>query len=106
MEEIAVRGGARIGFFYATWPFAKLSASPVRLRLTCALVSYDFEPREVISLARDGSIPFFYNGIRILHARADYPSKIIFRCFGNPEELLDRIREAGFMPTAQANSEI
>jgi hypothetical protein len=106
MGEITVTGGARIGIVNATWPFAKLSASPVRLRLTCVLDSYDFEPRDVVSLERYGSIPLFSNGIRILHARADYPSKIIFWCMGNPEELNNRIREAGFMPTAPASSEI
>jgi hypothetical protein len=104
--EITITGGARIGIVNATWPFAKLSASPIRLRLACLLDSYDFEPRDVVALERYGAIPLFYNGIRVLHARPDYPSKIIFWCFGNPDELINRIRETGFMPTAPASSQV
>lgn len=70
------------------------------------LDSYDFESRDVVALERYGSIPLFYNGIRAVHARPDYPSKIIFWCFGSPDELINRIREAGFLPTAAAGSEI
>jgi hypothetical protein len=55
---------------------------------------------------RYGSIPLFNNGVRIAHARPDYPSKIIFWCFGSPDELITRIRETGFMPSAPASSEI
>ena len=106
MGEISVIGGARIGIVNATWPFAKLSASPDRLRLASVLDSYDFEPQDVVALERYGSIPLFYNGIRVVHARLDYPSKIIFWCFGSPDELIDRIREAGFLPTAPSSSEI
>jgi hypothetical protein len=106
MGEISVTGGARIGFVNATWPLAKLVASPPGLRLTCALDTYDFLSSEVVSLERYGSIPVFYNGVRIAHARPDYPSKIIFWCFGSPDELITRIRETGFMPSAPASSEI
>jgi hypothetical protein len=106
MGEISVTGGARIGFVNATWPLAKLVASPPGLRLACVLDTYDFLPSEVVSLERYGSIPLFSNGVRIAHARPDYPSKIIFWCFGSPDELIARIRETGFMPTAVASSEI
>lgn len=106
MREIAVTGGARIGIVNAAWPFAKLFASLARLKLTCLLDTYEFEPCDVVSLERYGSIPLFSIGIRLLHARPDYPSKIIFWCIGNPEELISRIREIGFLPTAPASSQI
>jgi hypothetical protein len=50
MGEISVTGGARIGFVNATWPLAKIVASPRGLRLTCALDTYSFLPSEVVSL--------------------------------------------------------
>jgi len=106
MGEINVTGGARIGFVNASWPLAKLVTSPLGLRLACVLDTYDFVPGDVVSLERYGSIPLFFNGVRIVHARLDYPSKIIFWCFGSPDELISRIRAAGFMPTAKAGSEI
>ncbi len=105
MEEINVTGGARIGWVNATWPLAKLVASARRLRLTSVLDSYDFLPSDVVSLERYGSIPFFASGVRIAHARSDYPSKIIFWYLGNPEALIEQIRGVGFSPTAPASSE-
>ena len=105
MEEISVRGGARIGWVNATWPLAVLVASASRLRLTSVLDTYDFLPSDVVSLERYGSVPFFASGVRIAHARSDYPSKIIFWYLGNPEVLIEQIRRAGFSPTAPASSE-
>lgn len=102
--EISVTGGARIGIVNATWPLAKLVASGAGLRLTSVFDTYDFGPRDVVSIERHGSIPFFGNGIRIEHSRPDYPAKVIFWCFGNPDELIARIRETGFSPIAPATS--
>ncbi|HYA63828.1 MAG TPA: hypothetical protein VED66_11545 [Candidatus Sulfotelmatobacter sp.] len=106
METISAIGGSRIGWVNATWPFAKLVVSSTHLRLaTNFLDTYDFLPSEVVSLESYGLVPFFARGIRIVHARPDYPPKIIFWYLGNPEALLERIRGAGFLPTAPASSE-
>lgn len=104
MDEFSVTGGARIGLVNATWPFAKLIVSTTHLRLCSLIGTYEFLPRHVVSLERYGSIPFFSSGIRIAHARSDYPPKIIFWYLGNPETLIHRIGETGFSPTAPANS--
>jgi hypothetical protein len=106
MEEISVTGGARIGGVNATWPLAKLFASAARLKLISVIDTYDFLASDVVSLVRYGSIPFFSSGVRIVHARQDYPPKIIFWYLGNPETILRAIHEIGFVPTAPAGSEI
>jgi hypothetical protein len=106
MEEIRATGGARIGAVNESWPFAKVVVSAKFLRLTSLLGTYDFLPSDVVSLERYGSIPFFYSGVRIVHARSGYPAKIIFWYPGNAETLIGKIRETGFMPTAPASSEI
>lgn len=85
---------------------SKACCIPLKLRLTSALDTFDFSPSDVVSLERYGSIPLFSNGIRIAHSRPDYPAKVIFWCFGSPDELITRIRETGFLPSAPASSEI
>jgi hypothetical protein len=41
-------GGARIGFFNASWPFAKLSATSEGIRLTCLGREFEFSQEDVV----------------------------------------------------------
>lgn len=92
------RGGARIGWVNASWPFAKLTAYPQSLTLS-SLGTYTFAPSEVVALERYGSLPILSYGIRIVHNRLDYPSKVIFWCVGRRGPILEEIARIGFRPT-------
>lgn len=101
----ATRGGARIGWVNASWPLATLEVSAERLRLRVFLLgTYDFAPGEVIALARYKLLPFFASGIRIVHAKADYPAKIVLWAPSDSDALIDRIREGGFAGAAPAKA--
>lgn len=95
--DIKVVGGSQIGWVSASWPFAKLVVSKDQLSLSC-LGTYIFEPQQIAALEPHGFIPFFARGVRIVHSRADYPTKMIFWCLGSPEKLISRIRDVGFLP--------
>ena len=104
-DSISSRGGARIGWMNATWPFAVLTARQAKLDLNATLLGkYSFTPDQVISLEKYGSIPILGSGIRIHHNIADYSKKIVFWCFGSPQKLIKRIEDTGFLPSAQPDS--
>jgi hypothetical protein len=103
--EFEATGGARVGWVNATWPFAKLTASPHALSLEIGLVGdYTFRPDQVVALSAYTMIPLLGWGIRIEHRVAHYPARVIFWSFGRPDSLLTRIREAGFQPQAQTST--
>ena len=97
MSETSYRGGARIGWVNASWPFARLTVSADKLALA-SLGTYEFSPLQVVSVEPYGSIPLLSSGIRIIHNRADYPEKIIFWCMGNRSRVLAEIGQSGFSP--------
>jgi TPR repeat protein len=108
MELYSFRGGARIGWLNASWPFARLRVDTDRLTLVC-LGTYGFSPSDVVAIEPVGSIPILRSGIRIRHNRANYPEAIIFWCLRSRDELLDAIRNSGFraagIPTARPRAE-
>jgi hypothetical protein len=101
MKTFTKTGGARIDFANATWPFAKISIVENELILKVIwLGTYTFTPEQIYSIEQYTMIPFLGWGIRIQHNVANYPEKIIFWCLGgNPSNVLDRIRNAGFFQT-------
>ena len=96
----AITGGARVGWLNASWPFARLSANSEQLTISIRLLdTYRFAPDQVSSIQRYVMIPFLGWGVQIHHSVADYPQRIIFWCLGNPNRVLQGIRDSGFMPT-------
>lgn len=100
MIEASFRGGARIGWVNASWPFATLAANGSTLTLS-SLGTYTFTPKDVVALEPYGSIPLLASGIRIEHNRRDYPKKMIFWCMGRRSVVLEEIANTGFRPAGQ-----
>lgn len=97
-QEQSWRGGARIGFMNATWPFAALKLTPERLVLEVVLLgTYVFAPDQVTSVEPYGWLPLAGKGVRIGHCVQGYPEKIVFwyLCI-NPQHIVDRIKELGY----------
>jgi hypothetical protein len=92
-------GGARVGWLNSSYPLATLRIEKDQLCLNVLLSSsYTFSPAQVSSLQKFRGI--ISSGIQIHHCVQDYPSKIIFWCMGNPDNILQKIAASGFTPEA------
>lgn len=87
------RGGARLGIFNATWPFATLALDPKHLRLTVLGTIYEFPKDEVQALEYYRG--WFSTGVRIIRGTAANPSHIVFWSF-RAREVLSAAETAGF----------
>jgi len=98
--EATLTGGARVGWFNATWPFAKLEATSdyVTLKVTFS-GTYIFPATSVVGIHKFVRIPFIGWGIRIEHTVSEYPSHIVFWYLGFPSTVLDFIGHQGFPAT-------
>jgi len=104
-KSFSYTGGARIGWMNATWPLAKLNVSSNMLDINATLLGkYSFSPDQVVGIERYTVIPIIGWGIRIHHNIASYPEKVIFWCLGNPNTLIKRIEETGFVGRAITDS--
>ncbi len=99
--SFAITGGARVVWINATWPLAILSVGPERLTIAISVLgTYTFAPDEVSAIERYVMIPVLGSGIRIHHCKPDCPQRVIFWSSRNPEEIIQRIRDTGFAPSA------
>jgi hypothetical protein len=91
---LSVTGGARLGLFNATWPFARLTADANTLRLSVLGAPLTFTRESVIELTAMRG--FFSRGLQIKHAESAYPKRIIFWCF-NLEALTAGLGRLGWV---------
>lgn len=92
-------GGARVGWWNATWPLATLACSPDSLNLyVFPFSNYRLSPEQVIAIEEYIELPVIGQGIRIRHNVPAYNRKMVFWCFSNPRAIIERIREVGFVP--------
>lgn len=104
MAHIKKTGGARVGMFNATWPFATLKVNSNKLELSTGLMgNFIFRSNEIISIKPYGFIPIIGRGIKINHHKKSYNSKIIFWTLGSPETLIKEIEATQFFNHTKNN---
>lgn len=103
-KEFSTRGGAIIGSATLTWPFVKLIVSSRELIIVPSLkilfsgiYKYVFPCAKVASLEKRMLLPFLVWGVKINHFVPNLPQRIIFLCFANPDNLIRKIRQTGFL---------
>lgn len=97
MNKVTKIGGIRIGMMNATWPFAKLVVSPGGLRLITITGKYVFQKEDVNEIENVVYVPIIAQGIKIRHTIPEYNKLIIFWTLGNPQKLIGKIKETGFL---------
>jgi hypothetical protein len=80
MAEFKQVGGARLGNFNATFPFATLSGDSDGLHLSCFGWRYHFARADILGLRRHRGL--FSTGLRIEHSQDSVPELVVFWTFG------------------------
>lgn len=98
MNQVKETGGALIGVFRATWPFATLTVTKDVLELKVSLIGkFIFRQTDIISIE---PYSYFLNrGLKINHKVPTYDDNIIFLLFEDPDNLIERIEQTGFLST-------
>jgi len=96
MEEINETGGARIGIFKTSPPFATLMVNRDKLVLKTSIMgTLIFKPSDIITIKPNTGI--FRQGIKIVHSVSNYNTNIVFWTIRSPATLIERITETGFI---------
>lgn len=107
MNTLTRRGGARIGGVNASWPLASLFVSVTEMMLKVVFIgTYKFHPEQVVSIEKHTIIPFFAWGVKVNHVVSSYPEKMIFWTLSNPQSLILKIEEIGFLASASEDKKL
>ena len=92
-----MKGGAWVGWWRTSYPFAELIVTAEQLVLKSGMVgNLYFTKKNLQSMESHTLFPFIAWGIRFKLDNKDYNSKVIFWTLKNPKILLKQIRELGF----------
>jgi hypothetical protein len=78
-EKFSQIGGARLDFFNATWPFARITVSPEMIELKCFSKKYQFLKDQIIDLREYNGI--ISKGLLIEHKLKSYTHHMVFWTF-------------------------
>jgi hypothetical protein len=76
MQGFTVTGAARLDSWFATWPYAKLSADPVGLSLIFFGRTYNIPKGSIRRLSKSRNL--FSYGLRIEHTESSVPGFVVF----------------------------
>lgn len=97
MYKLHITGGARIGMANATWPLASLKVDSERIVLNSGVAgNLIFKADDIVSIEEYYGI-LLGQGIQIKHNNPKYNDNIIFWTFKDPDEVIEKIYETGFL---------
>lgn len=95
MTQLKYTGGALIGMFNATWPFATLTVTQEKLELNATILGkYTFFSHDIISI--EPYSVFLSKGLKIIHRVPTYKEEIIFWTLKDPDLIISKIEKIGF----------
>ena len=98
MREFKKTGGAKIGIFKSTLPFATLTVTPAKMELSVTVIGkFVFLPEDVKSITFHPGGYKMNPGIQIHHNVPHYKDDVIFWSGTGPQELLNQIKATGFL---------
>ncbi len=85
------RGGGRInidfGYLHITWPFATISIYKEKVLLSIGWRKFEILMSDITSIKRILYIPYFAEGIQILHKNNSIPEHITFWSLGHSKKI-------------------
>ncbi|MEM7371795.1 MAG: hypothetical protein AAF587_24480 [Bacteroidota bacterium] len=98
MTQFEITGAARIGFIKATYPLVSLSVTPTRLEVNASIAgNLVFQPKDIVKIEPFKHSYFPGRGIQIVHKVGNYTKKVFFGAKEDPETLVQRIKQTGFL---------
>jgi hypothetical protein len=102
-DHVSFIGGARVGLWNVTWPFARLRVSRDTLDLwVLGPGSLRFPREAIVSVSEHVSLPIIGWGLRIEPKHSAYPETLIFWSFKKPSSLMLAMEETGFLTKVPA----
>jgi len=97
-EPLEENVGVKTGLLSLMTPLARLTITEEILELNASLLgNLYFSPSDIISIEPDGKEFIWGNGFKVSHRVQGYPKNIRFYSHKKPDELMNEIRNSGFI---------
>jgi hypothetical protein len=97
-EILTITGGARVGRANMSYPFCDLYVDKDVLKINASVLGLlVFQPKDIHSIDAISVLPFLGRGIQIFHNIPNYNERIIFWTLENPNTVLEKIKNTGFL---------